>query len=95
MDLFAISDDSKLKMFNVAAVALGREDAVVECGGGLLSFLQMALTNLFLLCSQTWKKIYHLCVFFLASMVAMLQLVVQKSSGYTAMLKEFLVKNPW
>jgi len=32
MGLFAVSDDSKVKMFNATAVALGREDAVVERG---------------------------------------------------------------
>ncbi len=94
MGLFAVSDDSKVKMFNAAAVALGREDAVVERGvwrraaKSLTDGIgkRVALPNV-------EEGLPPVC-FFITSVAAVLQLVVKQSSGYAALLKETLVKNP-
>ena len=65
MGLFAISDDSKVKMFNVAAAALGREDAVVERGvwRRVAKFLTDGIGK-FVCCTPKRGERFITCIFF-------------------------------
>lgn len=94
MGLFAVSDDSKVKMFNATAVALGREDAVVE--RGVWRRAARSLTDgigKLVALPNVEAGLPPVC-FFLASIAAVLQLVVRESPGYAALLKTTMAKNP-
>ena len=94
MGLFPVSDDSKVKMFNATAVALGREDAVVE--RGVWRRAARSLTDGIgkLVALPNVEAGLPPVVFFLASIAAVLQLVVRDSPGYAALLKKTMAKSP-
>lgn len=94
MGLFAVSDDSKVKMFNAAAIALGREDAVVE--RGVWRRAARSLTDgigKIVALPNVEEGLPPVC-FFIASIAAVLQLVVRESPGYAALLKRTMVQRP-